>query len=1492
MLSSEVRNYVKAQLSVISDQDISEKSLADGRSGAEVYSIKVCSSEKNRSGCYIVKVCAAVQAHGEENEAVKARRFYDYSSEFIPHLVKVEAHSRIGDKNVIIYSQANNSRMNSVAFSKLDATHFAEYARRASYDLLAVLNQAPQVGKSAEDFFRHLLSKQLDAGGRFRERMETLLNRPGAACVVINGAIYPNPLHFINHLDDWSRHMADLHLFQGALHGDLHGFNLLAADDTYSVIDFDSSDVDSYLLFDQAYLEFSVFFDNSKDNDLKRWSTMLDKLISPSVFEQVGPCEYYLEYLVRNAICGGIADWVEKTAQERRRDDIEIQFLMSRIAAGINFFCKKTCADQSRQIVVLLFISHCLKLLLQKSEYTYNENDISVLHLSSAFTNAENIWEDFLKFKSYIPVLVTDDLYTTEDYTRLRGLCGVRWSMVVDIGAEQKDPVVYKSLLENMKTQTVKRVDVLAGKSAETISQTLNVLSLRRPADDSYTNLWRSNQKHVLKHMERLLSDKPHVPLVFVFDCGRDSLPFRNQLINSLCNLSIPGGTRFVSLRAPLSEELSAEAAELKSKHHWHFIVHENTTLVHVAQSCEVYLSETFRAERSANLPSLNGIYTFSENDLISFNPTIELVYSGCEYESDSGEPQVGFDMSGGGDSLGEAFYKGNEATWNDIANHRDLRLMEDKEYRKRLEWLIKLAEEPSRRIRRVRLIHGAGTGGTTLAKRVLWDLKDRVPCVRLKRYSPKTVQVLLEIYQKTGKRVLMAVERGSTVISDEDLNTLTQQIYAENGKLLLMLITRANEHISFSPQEEEEDKKETNDVVARLTDTMPVRIAINFKETFSNYAKLKPYARQRIQLLQTITGDDSHMGQRSPFFYGFYTFQEEYNLLDRLSRTISSCNDNEKKLLNSLALITIYSQNVCVAFSELRAILGMEDTGDLINIYAMQEELPPALSKLMVIRETGFRLCHRIIAEKVLLILHDPEQKYNELGYVLKQATESYIKVLYQIYGGGNERVDAILKELMIDRAYIDADAQKTKFSPLVEAIPRWMDRKALFELLIENFPENPHYYNHLARLLAFEDKQGNILPQYEDAVEMAQKAIDVATETQNSVSIHRTTRGCIYGQWITHKIKEATDLRKSGRYAGSYPMLIDSIRELYSLARSEFEGSRESTEVHDSFSYFPQINLECGIIQRLVGYDRERTLQQLVEQEPSFKEWYDEHFSIAAELTTRMGERLDNNAHLQEEAQNRLEAAAMHSPDTARRQLINLLQSSSAENRRRSRTLVYGAFVKNGSRWNKLDQNLLETSEQCFRRNVMAADGAHTASDVGTWFELYRRCRYFQATEAQSLIAGYMEDSYRKEYLLFLLSFILYKSGAAGASSTAITTHIAEAHRLARLHGINTARELDFFVSSKAPGCPIVSVVDVKRDGGEPAGLEVFKGRVIEVEHTHGKILLDGLNLEVTFIPNPTSMNSEPQRIFSREDIKCPVTLNLMFSYSGLRGWNVEKT
>ena len=52
-------------------------------------------------------------------------------------------------------------------------------------------------------------------------------------------------------------------------------------------------------------------------------------------------------------------------------------------------------------------------------------------------------------------------------------------------------------------------------------------------------------------------------------------------------------------------------------------------------------------------------------------------------------------------------------------------------------------------------------------------------------------------------------------------------------------------------------------------------------------------------------------------------------------------------------------------------------------------------------------------------------------------------------------------------------------------------------------------------------------------------------------------------------------------------------------------------------------------------------------------------------------------------------------------------------------------------------------------------------------------------------------------------------------------------------------------------------------------------------------GTILVDHLNIEATFLPIINDENN--RREFTSQHIQARVKFNLMFSYSGLRAWNV---
>ena len=319
MLTSKIREIIKERLAVVSDNNISDHPLTEGRSGADVYRVKVISRRERLTGCYIVKVCD-IPEREEKKEAYKANAFYHGAPDFSQHLVKVEAEAEVDGKTVIIYNQANNSVMDMVAFSELSGDVLAKYVTQVSFDILALMNKERKTEGTADDFFHCLLAKQLGKSGRFESRIRNLLENPEAECVVLNREVFPNPLCFVKNVSKLQQYLSGQIFLKGMAHGDMHGYNLIASSDTYSLIDYNDVMEDAYLFYDQAYYEFSVFYDNSKDNDLKRWNTLLDCLIRPSFFKKGSICENYKEYMVRNAICEGIKKWMEEDHLEKMKD--------------------------------------------------------------------------------------------------------------------------------------------------------------------------------------------------------------------------------------------------------------------------------------------------------------------------------------------------------------------------------------------------------------------------------------------------------------------------------------------------------------------------------------------------------------------------------------------------------------------------------------------------------------------------------------------------------------------------------------------------------------------------------------------------------------------------------------------------------------------------------------------------------------------------------------------------------------------------------------------------------------------------------------------------------------------------------------------------------------------------------------------------------------------------------------------------------------------
>ena len=105
-----------------------------------------------------------------------------------------------------------------------------------------------------------------------------------------------------------------------------------------------------------------------------------------------------------------------------------------------------------------------------------------------------------------------------------------------------------------------------------------------------------------------------------------------------------------------------------------------------------------------------------------------------------------------------------------------------------------------------------------------------------------------------------------------------------------------------------------------------------------------------------------------------------------------------------------------------------------------------------------------------------------------------------------------------------------------------------------------------------------------------------------------------------------------------------------------------------------------------------------------------------------------------------------------------------------------------------------------------------------------------------------------------------------------------------------LRTSRFIDAY-SNSSVGCPIKQFKYVEKDENDRLiNLKEFKGIIAKVDGTtKGTILLEHLNLRVFFTPSFTDEFGNKREFFSKHETE-KVSFNLMFTFSGLRAWNVR--
>lgn len=315
------------------------ENFASGKSGAFVARV---SASGSLGGTFVMKVSEVHQ--GWEAELQLHEKALNLGA-FSGHLPKVEFSHHTDRHSLVLFSFAGESRIEArpliAALGLFEATYrkFVEIAwtPKCFSDWNSV---------SAPALLRSTLDYRLDTsgGGRIRNNMvrefgSELMQSPS---FLHEGELLPNPIAFV----DMASVPARLNgvALLGPVHGDCHSENLFVrtafgetVEDVF-LIDLEMFREASLVFFDHAYLELSILLQQLDGIADHRWLQLACAVSSNSPVMQLNPTERgWCEAI---SSCRKTAFSLADGTFSNRHDDLRLQFLLAHAAAGLAFLNK------------------------------------------------------------------------------------------------------------------------------------------------------------------------------------------------------------------------------------------------------------------------------------------------------------------------------------------------------------------------------------------------------------------------------------------------------------------------------------------------------------------------------------------------------------------------------------------------------------------------------------------------------------------------------------------------------------------------------------------------------------------------------------------------------------------------------------------------------------------------------------------------------------------------------------------------------------------------------------------------------------------------------------------------------------------------------------------------------------------------------------------------------------------------------------------------
>lgn len=505
-----------------------------------------------------------------------------------------------------------------------------------------------------------------------------------------------------------------------------------------------------------------------------------------------------------------------------------------------------------------------------------------------------------------------------------------------------------------------------------------------------------------------------------------------------------------------------------------------------------------------------------------------------------------------------EDFLKGELISWEALNLEYDILTVAKDRYTDFIGDLEKSLKTVSSRYKLFSLLHKPGFGGTTLSRRIAWDIHTQFPVVILNNYKgTETWSILTALYEVVKKGILIIADE--SIVSQSDIESIQKEAQNSIFPVVLLNVSRIRYNLKEKSRGQQTlylnvMEPEIYDKISKKCENLAQK---KFdKETIKN-------RRKRIEMVE--------MQERCPLLIGLYFLDELFEGTEQyVSKFICELNNehNENEVKEAMCLISM-----CDYFGQKKTFPVLLEK--ILNpTHLRGYNVKNSLKRVQALfKFTNINGCTYVEAKHYLLSKEIMQQLFIQNGsstnwkdYIVEWSK----KVIDLSISVCDTKIDPDLQNLLKDIFIENKETEylKGKFSILLESCTSESDKEHILKYLAERFDNFinkcidiekeeyneyqllAHFWGHLGRFYSQKGSTNNFFK----AEDCCKRALDYSERIgkYDYIILH------IAGDSISKRIQ----------------MMLDSCSELYDLQKNMTdirEGISEAEEYFDK-------SIACG--------------------------------------------------------------------------------------------------------------------------------------------------------------------------------------------------------------------------------------------------------------------------------------------------------------------------